>query len=293
MTADRIDLVDEDDAGRALLRLLEHVAHTCRADTDEHLDEVGTGDREERHLGLTGDRLREQGLAGARRADQQHAARDPAAELLELLRVLQEVDQLLDLFLGFVATRDVGEGGGVVGLVEHACLRLAEAEGAALAAALHLAHEVDPDADQQQDRTPGGEDREQERRLFTRLDVELDAVVDQVADQAAVERGRRRAHVLVVAGLGADLGGAAADVLQDHALDPLGADFVEELGIADRAALHTGALELLEHGEEDQRDHQPDRDLRKPLIVHRDSISMGEACPVHPGTATDGICGRF
>jgi hypothetical protein len=38
--ADGVDLVDEHDAGRVLLRLLEHVAHAARADADEHLDEV-------------------------------------------------------------------------------------------------------------------------------------------------------------------------------------------------------------------------------------------------------------
>jgi hypothetical protein len=124
MAADRVDFVDEDDAGRALLGLLEHVAHAGRAHADEHFDEVGTGDREERHLGFAGDGLGEQGLAGARRADQQHAARDAAAQLLELLRVAQEVDQFLDFFLGLVAAGDVGEGDRVVGLVEHAALLL-------------------------------------------------------------------------------------------------------------------------------------------------------------------------
>ena len=44
MAADRVDFVDEDDAGRVLLGLLEHVAHAAGADADEHLDEVGTGD---------------------------------------------------------------------------------------------------------------------------------------------------------------------------------------------------------------------------------------------------------
>ena len=41
MAADRVDFVDEDDAGRVLLGLLEHVAHARSADADEHLDEVG------------------------------------------------------------------------------------------------------------------------------------------------------------------------------------------------------------------------------------------------------------
>ena len=80
----------------------------------------------------------------------------------------KEVDQLLDLFLGFIAAGDIGEGRGVVGLVEHAGLRLSEAEGAALAAALHLPHEVDPHADQQQHRAPGHKNthqRSEERRV--------------------------------------------------------------------------------------------------------------------------------
>src|SRR4029079_9885027 len=84
MAADRVDLVDAHDAGRTLLRLLEHVAHARRADADEHLDAVRARDREERHLAFAGDRLGEQRLAGAGRTHHQHAARNPAAELLEL-----------------------------------------------------------------------------------------------------------------------------------------------------------------------------------------------------------------
>ena len=44
VTADGVDFVDEDDAGRVLLALLEEVADARRADADEHLDEVGTAD---------------------------------------------------------------------------------------------------------------------------------------------------------------------------------------------------------------------------------------------------------
>ena len=58
--ADRVELVDEDDARRLLLRLLKQVAHARRADADEHLDEVRAGEREERHVRLAGDRAREQ-----------------------------------------------------------------------------------------------------------------------------------------------------------------------------------------------------------------------------------------
>ena len=41
MAANRVDFIDEHDARRILLRLLEHVAHARRTDAHEHLDEVG------------------------------------------------------------------------------------------------------------------------------------------------------------------------------------------------------------------------------------------------------------
>ena len=68
VAADGVDLVDEDDAGARLLRLLEQVADARGADADEHLDEVRAGDREERHAGLAGGRAREERLTGAGQA---------------------------------------------------------------------------------------------------------------------------------------------------------------------------------------------------------------------------------
>ena len=58
--------------------------------------------REERHAGLAGDGAGQQGLAGAGRADQQHALGDPGAESVKLLGVLQELDDLAKLVLGLV-----------------------------------------------------------------------------------------------------------------------------------------------------------------------------------------------
>ena len=95
VAADGVDLVHEDDAGRVLLGLLEEVAHAARADADEHLDEVRAGDREERDAGLARDGTSEQRLAGARRPVEQDALRNARAERLELLRVLEELLDLL------------------------------------------------------------------------------------------------------------------------------------------------------------------------------------------------------
>ena len=95
--------------GRGLLRLLEEVAHARGADADEHLDEVGAGDREERHAGLARDRAREQRLTGAGRPVEQDALGDARAERLELLRVLEELLDLLQLLDRLVDAGDVLE----------------------------------------------------------------------------------------------------------------------------------------------------------------------------------------
>src|SRR4030095_12985746 len=97
------------DARRVLLALLEEVADARRADADEHLDEVRAADREEGDVGFPRHRAREQRLAGSGRTPPQDAPGNPSAELLELLRLLEELDDFLKLFLRFVHARDVLE----------------------------------------------------------------------------------------------------------------------------------------------------------------------------------------
>jgi hypothetical protein len=164
MTADRVDFVDEDDARRVLLRLLEHVAHAARADADEHLDEVRTRNGEERHIGFAGDGARDQRLAGAGRADQQHAARNASAEALELAGVAQEFDDLLQILLGLVDARDILEGDAAMRLGQHLGARLAEAHRLA-GAALHLARQENPHADQRDERQPRNQQRHEPRHV--------------------------------------------------------------------------------------------------------------------------------
>ena len=149
LAADGVDLVDEDDARAVLLGLLEHVAHTGGADADEHLDEVRTGDGEERHPGLTGDGAGQQGLAGAGRAVEQHALGDLGAERLIPRRVLQEVLDLVELLDRLVDAGDVGEGGLGHVLGQLLGLRLAEAE-AHPATALHAGEHHEQTDEQQQ-----------------------------------------------------------------------------------------------------------------------------------------------
>ena len=104
MAPDCVDFIDEDDAGRALLGLLEHVADAA-APTPTNISTKSEPEIEKNGtLASPAMALASSVLAGARRADQQHAARDASAQLLELLRVFQEVDELLDLLLGLVAS---------------------------------------------------------------------------------------------------------------------------------------------------------------------------------------------
>ena len=74
LTANRINFVDEDDAGRILLSVLEHVANTSGTDTDEHFNEVGTGNCEEGNFSFAGNSFGQKCFTGTRRADEQHAA---------------------------------------------------------------------------------------------------------------------------------------------------------------------------------------------------------------------------
>ena len=233
--ADRVDLVHEDDAGRVLLALLEEVAHARGAHAHEHLHEVRAGDGEERHVGLTRDGLGQQRLAGARRADQQDALGDLAPELLELRRVLQELDDLAQLFLGLVDPRHVLERDLVLLLRDEPRPRLAERQRLG-PPALHLAHEEDPHPDEQQHRHPLQHDGEP-RVGVGRLHVDLDALVLERLDQ-----------VRVVGGEGPERGAVAhppGDVvaLEGDLTNLSRLDLLEEVGEDDLAP---GRLILLE-----------------------------------------------
>ena len=149
-----IDLVNEDDCGRILLSLLEQIADPGGADTDEHLHEVRAGDRIERHSSLAGDGSRQQRLAGARRAVQQHTLRDLCADGLELRRFGQELLDLLKLFDCLFAPGDVTERGLRGVLVGDLGLRLAELHDPAAATldGVQQEEEQHPDDDERDQR---------------------------------------------------------------------------------------------------------------------------------------------
>ena len=192
--ANRVELVDEDDGRGGLTSLLEQVAHATGAHAHDHLHELAGAHAEERHPGLAGDRLGEQRLARAGRADQQHAFGRGPAQPGVLLWVLQEVDDLDQLGLGLVDPGHVGEGDLVVAsgrLVVPFRLALAHPEEAASGAAA-AADEPEEGADEQDRRAEAEEQRQQRiARLVDRPGVDDDAVrVEQRLDPGSANAGR-------------------------------------------------------------------------------------------------------
>src|SRR3989440_189609 len=148
-------------------------------------EKAGPGDGEDGPPRLARARPREQRLAGAGRPVEQDALRDPRAERLELLRVLEELLDLLELLDRLVHAGDVLEPD--LRRVRRHSLRAALAEAHHLrAAALHLVHQEDPEAEQQDEGQQRGEDRPPRRRARP-LRVELDAM----AGHQGLEVGRR------------------------------------------------------------------------------------------------------
>src|SRR4051794_10881836 len=257
---DRVDLVHEDDAGAVLLGLLEQVTHARGAHADEHLDEVGARDREERHAGLARDRAREQRLAGARRPVEQHALRYSRAQRLELLGVLQELLDLVELLDGFVDPRDVAEGD--LRRVDRHPLRARLAEGHDLrAAALHLVDDEEPEQQEDDERQDVGEDRDPAGATLA-LHVDLDRrlgrrhLVDQVLLRV-VGVADRELLLLAVRLVQREVDRVVLRVEGRRLHEPL-LDVRAELGEVGGLRMVPGADDLL--GEERQHDHDQDRE---------------------------------
>ena len=78
------------------------------------LDKIRAGDRQKLHACLARNRAGQQRLARARRADKQHALGDARAEVDELARRFQKVDDLLQFLFFLIRTGDVRERRGAL-----------------------------------------------------------------------------------------------------------------------------------------------------------------------------------
>jgi hypothetical protein len=258
VTSDGVDFVDEDDAGGVLLALLEEVADAGCADAYEHLDEVRTGDGEEWDVGFASDCAGQEGLAGSRRSDEEDTLGDAAAEALELLRLAEELDDLLELFLGFVNSGDILESDLLLLHGEQTGAGLAEAHGL-VAAGLHLAEEEEPEAEKQ------SEGRELDEEADPGVGVlVLDGDVDAMLAQGLIHVGvvPRNGGVVLSLFVAAILGGDIRAVDVDFG-DLAGVGVVEQGGKADVLGL-VGSIALDDElPKEDQAgDHEdPDQNL--------------------------------
>src|SRR5439155_23160244 len=127
------------------------VADAAGADADKHFDEVGARNGEERDVGFTGDRAGQQSFAGAWRFDEENALRNATAQLLEFLRVFQELDDFLKLFLSFVGSGHILKSCFLLLRGKQAGAGLAETESL-IASSLHLAHQEEAEAHQKKQR---------------------------------------------------------------------------------------------------------------------------------------------
>ena len=164
--ADGVDFIDEKNAGSFLLGLLEKVAHARSAHTHEHLHEIRAGNRQERHIGLSRHRLRQQGFTSSRRTYQQRALGNFRTDGFVFVGFLEEIDDLHDLDLRLLQSGNVLESHLFrVLLVEHLRPGLAHVHNTARTASgssRHTAHQEEPAADNddpgqhlKQDRSPG------------------------------------------------------------------------------------------------------------------------------------------
>ena len=120
------------------------------------------------HARLTGDRASHERLAGAGRADQEHATRDARAERVELLRVLEELDDFLELGLGLVHAGHVVERDDGLVAEEHPGTALAKGERLVIGA-LRLSHHEEDEAADDEQRQQAGQQEPEPRGVGLRL----------------------------------------------------------------------------------------------------------------------------
>ena len=179
MTSHRIDLVDEDNAGSVLLALLEKIAHAAGADANKHLHKIRTRNREERNIRLARNRAGQQRLARSRRPNQQHALRNASAQLLELLRLAQKLDNLAQLFFGLFHASHVFERNFLLLHGEQSRPALAKRQRL-VSTGLHLPDHEEPQRAQQNQRSPGAQQLQGQASAVDVAEVDVHSLGVQV-----------------------------------------------------------------------------------------------------------------
>src|SRR5690606_20270855 len=92
------------------LSLSEKVAYTRSSHTYKHLHEIGSGNGEEWHIGLTRHGFCEKSLTGARRAYQQGSLGDFTPQVGIVTRIFKKLNNLLNLLFCFREPGNISEG---------------------------------------------------------------------------------------------------------------------------------------------------------------------------------------
>ena len=217
-----VQFINEDDRRCLGTGLLEQVTHPRGTHPDKHLDKLGAGNGEERHLCLAGHGPRQQRLAGAGRANQQHALGHASAEAAVGLRITQELDNFLEFVLGLVDAGHISEANLHVSLDVDPRFALADLHHAAAKATAHAAQQKQPDA------------KEQRRRNDPR---------QQVAHQCAFHPAGVAHRILLQV-----LGQLRLDAVTDEASLPAGQRLLEgafDTSLGDRQLVDAPILEVL------------------------------------------------
>ena len=185
LPSDRIDFIDEDQAGAVFLGPLEKIAHPTGAHTHKHLHEFGTRKREEGHTGLAGNRFGQKGLTGARRPHQQHTLGNLRANGCESFGGLQEGHDFLEVLLGFFDTGHIVELHAGFGLHREAGFCFAELHRLAgpTGHAIGATGEEHQRADQQQREEQVAEQAEGRGGRLGGMDIEADALIFELVHQ--------------------------------------------------------------------------------------------------------------
>ena len=122
LPTDGIDFIDEDDTGLIPLCHIKKVAHTRGTDTDIHLHEVGTADREERNTRFSRNGLCKQRFTCSGRTYEQDALRNFCAKIGELFGALEEFDDFLQFLFFLFRSGDIGEAHFNIGRYARLCL---------------------------------------------------------------------------------------------------------------------------------------------------------------------------
>jgi len=158
--------------------------------------------------------------------------------------------------------RYILEADSMIVLGEQSRARLAKAHGLA-AARLHLSYKEDPQPDEQNQREPHDENLSPEARLLRGFRVDDDLLLVEPAQKILGDGGCVGGELLTADQLAADVA-----ILDGDFLDPAVVHLAHELAVGD---IGRRRLLLLEHGDEQQDDHQdhdPQGHILVELLIH-------------------------